>query len=109
MNFNDILRQAQEMQQKLQSEMKRAQEQLARVEVEGQAGAGMVKVRMTGQLNVIKIAIDPTLIGGDQELLEDLLAAAVNDAINRAQELSKQTMDPAKLGLPLPPGFKLPF
>lgn len=109
MNFNDILRQAQEMQQKLQSEMKRAQEQLARVEVEGQAGAGMVKVRMTGQLNVIKIAIDPTLIGGDQELLEDLLAAAVNDAINRAQELSKQTMDPSKLGLPLPPGFKLPF
>lgn len=109
MNFNDILRQAQDMQQKLQTEMKRAQEQLARAEVEGQAGAGMVKVRMTGQLNLIKVAIDPTLIGGDKELLEDLVAAAVNDAINRAQELSKQTMDPAKLGVPLPPGFKLPF
>lgn len=109
MNFNDILRQAQDMQQKLQTEMKRAQEQLARVEVEGQAGAGMVKIRMTGQLNVIKVSIDPALIGGDKELLEDLIAAAVNDAINRAQELSKQTMDPAKMGLPLPPGFKLPF
>lgn len=109
MNFNDILRQAQDMQQKLQTEMKRAQEQLARAEVEGQAGAGMVKVRMSGQLAVIKVAIDPTLIGGDRELLEDLVAAAVNDAINRAQELSKQTMDPAKLGVPLPPGFKLPF
>jgi DNA-binding YbaB/EbfC family protein len=109
MNLNDIMRQAQEMQQKLQTEMKRAQEQLARAEVEGQAGAGMVKVRMTGQLAVIKVVIDPTLIGGDRELLEDLVAAAVNDAINRAQELSRQTMDPSKMGLPLPPGFKLPF
>lgn len=98
-----------DLQEKLQSEMQRAQEELARAEVIGESGAGMVKVRMSGHMAVRQISIDPAISGGDRELLEDLVAAAVNDAINKAQGLAKGAMDPSKLGINLPPGFKLPF
>lgn len=94
--------------QLMQDNMKKAQEQLAQVEVEGQAGAGMVKVVMTCAHDVRRVVIDPTVMD-DKEMLEDLLAAAVNDAMRRAEAHSKEKMSGFASGLNLPPGFKLPF
>lgn len=95
--------------QKMQENMKRLQDELAQMEVEGQAGAGMVKVTMTCKYQVRRIAIDPSLVGDDKDMLEDLVAAAVNDAVRRAEETSQQKMASVTAGLPLPPGFKMPF
>ena len=95
--------------QKMQENMKRLQEELASVEVEGQSGAGLVKVLMTCRHDVKRVAIDPSLLGDDKDMLEDLVAAAVNDAVRRAEETSQQKMASMTAGLPLPPGFKLPF
>lgn len=95
--------------QKMQDNMKRLQEELAQLEVEGQSGAGMVKVTMTCKHQVRRVAIDPSLLGDDRDMLEDLVAAAVNDAVRRADELAQQKMAQLTAGLPLPPGFKLPF
>ena len=95
--------------QKMQDNMKRLQDELAGIEVEGQAGAGMVKVVMTCKNQVKRVAIDPSLFGEDRDMLEDLVAAAFNDAIRRAEETSQQKMAAITAGLPLPPGFKLPF
>ena len=95
--------------QKMQDNMKRLQDELAAIEVEGQAGAGMVKVVMTCKNQVKRVAIDPSLFGEDRDMLEDLVAAAFNDAIRRAEETSQQKMAAITAGLPLPPGFKLPF
>ncbi|HTT13609.1 MAG TPA: YbaB/EbfC family nucleoid-associated protein [Burkholderiaceae bacterium] len=95
--------------QKMQENMKRLQDELAQIEVEGQAGAGMVKVTMTCKYQVRRVAIDPSLVGDDKDMLEDLVAAAVNDAVRRAEETSQQKMASMTAGLPLPPGFKLPF
>jgi DNA-binding YbaB/EbfC family protein len=95
--------------QKMQENMKRLQDELAQIEVEGQAGAGMVKVTMTCKYQVRRVAIDPSLVGDDKDMLEDLVAAAVNDAVRRAEETSQQKMSSVTAGLPLPPGFKMPF
>ncbi len=95
--------------QKMQENMKRVQDELASTEVEGQSGAGMVKVTMTCKHDVRRIAIDPTLVGDDKEMLEDLVAAAFNDAVRRAEEVSQEKMASVAAGMPLPPGFKLPF
>ena len=95
--------------QKMQENMKRVQEELASTEVEGQSGAGMVKVTMTCKYDVRRVAIDPSLVGDDKDMLEDLVAAAFNDAVRRAEEVSQQKMASITAGMPLPPGFKLPF
>jgi hypothetical protein len=95
--------------QKMQENMKRLQDELAQTEVEGQAGAGMVKVLMTCKNQVRRVSIDPSLVGDDRDMLEDLVAAAFNDAVRRAEELTQQKMSSVTAGMPMPPGFKLPF
>ncbi len=95
--------------QKMQENMKRLQDELASVEVEGQSGAGMVKVVMTCKHQVRRVSIDPSLVGDDKDMLEDLVAAAINDAVRRAEETTQQKMASVTAGMPLPPGFKLPF
>lgn len=99
-----LMKQAQQM----QDNMRKAQEQLASIEVEGQSGAGMVKVVMTCGHQVRRVAIDPSVLD-DREMLEDLVAAAMNDAARRAEETSKEKMAGFTAGLNLPPGMKLPF
>ena len=94
--------------QMMQENMKKAQDQLAQTEVEGQAGAGMVKVVMTCAHEVRRVSIDPSVMD-DREMLEDLVAAAMNDAVRRGEDLSKEKMSGFTAGLNLPPGFKLPF
>lgn len=94
--------------QMMQENMKKAQEQLGQVEVEGQSGAGMVKVVMTCSHDVRRVSIDPSVMD-DREMLEDLIAAAVNDAIRRGESVSQEKMSGFTSGLNLPPGFKLPF
>lgn len=95
--------------QLMQENMKKAQEQLALTEVEGQSGAGMVKVTMTCAHDVKRVAIDDSLLSEDKEMLEDLLAAAVNDAVRRVEKISQEKMSGFTAGLNLPPGMKLPF
>ena len=95
--------------QKMQENMKRLQDELAQTEVEGQSGAGMVKVTMTCKKQVRRVQIDPSLVGDDKDMLEDLVAAAFNDAVRRAEETEQQKMAGITAGMPLPPGFKLPF
>lgn len=95
--------------QKMQENMKRMQEELGSIEVEGQSGAGMVKVTMTCKYQVRRVAIDPSLVGDDKDMLEDLVAAAFNDAVRRAEETTQQKMASITAGMPMPPGFKLPF
>lgn len=94
--------------QMMQENMKKAQEQLAQMEVEGQAGAGMVKVLMTCSHAVRRVSIDASVMD-DKEMLEDLVAAAINDAVRRGEALSQEKMAGFTSGLNLPPGFKLPF
>ena len=103
--LGDLMKQAQEMQEKMQS----MQEEMSNVEVEGAAGAGLVKVTMTGRHDVKKVAIDSSLMNEDKELLEDLLAAAVNDAVRRVEDVNKESMSNLTGGLQMPPGFKMPF
>ena len=100
-----LMKQAQQM----QDNMRKMQEQLASVEVEGQSGAGMVKVVMTCKHDVKRISIDPSLIGDDKEMLEDLVAAAVNDAVRRVETTVQERMGSLTAGMGLPPGMKLPF
>lgn len=98
--------------QKMQQDMEKMQAELANIEVEGQSGAGMVKVTMTCKYQVRRVAIDPSLISGpeaDKDMLEDLVAAACNDATRRAEETSQQRMSSITAGMPMPPGFKMPF
>ena len=100
-----LMKQAQQMQDNL----KKAQEDLARIEVEGQAGAGLVKVLMTCRHDVKRVTIDPSLLGEDRDMLEDLVAAAVNDAVRRVESTTQEKMAGLTMGMPLPPGMKLPF
>ncbi|MBK1720907.1 YbaB/EbfC family nucleoid-associated protein [Thiocystis violacea] len=95
--------------QKMQEEMQQAQARLAQEEVVGEAGGGMVKVTMTGQHQVKRVEIDPSLMGDDKEMLEDLVTAAVNAATQRIAEKVKENMSELTSGIPLPPGMKLPF
>lgn len=94
--------------QKMQEEMERAKKELAKLEVTGEAGGGLVKVTMNGRHEALKIAIDPSLLE-DVEMLEDILTAAINDAVNRLAEANEQKMSDLTSGMPLPPGFKMPF
>jgi len=100
-----LMKQAQQMQDNL----KRAQEELAQLEVEGVSGAGLVKVVMTCKHDVRRITIDPTLLAEDKDMLEDLVAAAFNDGVRRAEELSQEKMGKLTAGMPLPAGMKFPF
>ncbi len=100
-----LMKQAQQM----QDNMKKMQEQLASIEVEGQSGAGLVTVVMTCKNDVKRVSIDPSLLGDDKDMLEDLVAAAFNDAVRKAEATSQEKMAGMTAGLPLPPGFKLPF
>ncbi|HMV55192.1 MAG TPA: YbaB/EbfC family nucleoid-associated protein [Rhodocyclaceae bacterium] len=99
-----LMKQAQQM----QANMQKAQEELAQIEVEGQSGAGMVKVVMTCKHDVRRVSIDPSVMD-DKEMLEDLLAAAVNDAVRRVETTTQERMAGFTAGLQLPPGFKMPF
>jgi len=94
--------------QKVQEDMKKAQEELEQAEVTGEAGAGMVKVVMNGRHDVRKVHIDSSLMGEDKEMLEDLLAAAVNDAVRRIEEQQREKMSGLAGGLNIPPGFNMP-
>ncbi|MCY4743917.1 YbaB/EbfC family nucleoid-associated protein [Roseateles sp. DXS20W] len=100
-----LMKQAQAMQDNL----KKAQEELANVEVEGQSGAGLVKVLMTCKNEVRRVTIDPSLLADDKDMLEDLVAAAFNDAARRAEATSAEKMGKLTAGMPLPPGMKFPF
>ena len=95
--------------QKMQERMPKAQAELANKEVEGQSGAGMVKVTMTGRHAVKRVQIDPKLLAEDRDMLEDLIAAAVNDAVRRVETTTQEKMAGLTMGMPMPPGFKLPF
>ena len=100
-----LMKQAQAM----QDNMKRAQDELATLEVEGQSGAGLVKVVMSCKHDVKRVTIDPSLLADDKDMLEDLVAAAMNDAVRRAEAVSSEKMGKLTAGMPLPPGMKLPF
>ena len=101
-----LMKQAQAM----QDNMKKAQDQLASVEVEGQSGAGLVKVTITCKNDVKRVQIDPSLLADDKDMLEDLVAAAFNDAVRKAEATSAEKMSGLTAGMPgLPPGFKMPF
>lgn len=103
--MGDLMKKA----QKMQEEMQKAQEEIAKAEVTGEAGAGLVKVVMNGRHDVRKVDIDPSLLSEEKDILEDLLAAAVNDAVRRVEENQKEKMSGLASGMGLPPGFKMPF
>ncbi len=103
-NIAQLMQQAQKMQENLQ----RAQEELAQLEVTGNAGGGMVSVTITGRMECRKVRIDPSMLS-DPEMAEDLIAAAFNDAVNKANAASQERMGAATAGMPIPPGMKLPF
>ena len=103
--MGDMMKQAQKMQEKMQS----MQADIARLEVQGESGAGLVKIVMTGRHDVKRVEIDDSLRTEDKEVLEDLIAAAVNDAVRRVEQNQKDKMSELTAGMPLPPGFKLPF
>ena len=100
-----LMKQAQQMQEN----MNKAQEELAQTEVEGQSGAGLVKVVMSCRHDVKRVTIDPSLLAEDKDMLEDLVAAAINDAVRKVEIASQEKMAGLTAGMPLPPGFKLPF
>lgn len=103
--MGNIMKQAQQMQERMQ----KTQEELASIEVTGEAGAGMVKVTMTCNHNVRRVEIDQSLMEDDKDMIEDLMAAATNDAVRRVQETTKEKMSEVTGGMPLPPGMKMPF
>ncbi|WP_196138133.1 YbaB/EbfC family nucleoid-associated protein [Aliikangiella sp. G2MR2-5] len=100
-----LMKQAQEMQEKMQ----KAQEEVAKLEVTGQSGAGMVSVTMTGRHDVRRVEIADELLNDDKEILEDLIAAAINDAVRKVESETQEKMSSVTSGLPIPPGFKMPF
>jgi DNA-binding YbaB/EbfC family protein len=103
--FGNMMKQA----EALQRNMQKAQEEIARLEVTGESGGGMVKVTMTGKHEVKRVQIEPAVIGEDREMLEDLVAAAINDAVRRVETESQQRMSALMAGMRLPPGFKMPI
>jgi hypothetical protein len=104
-NIGNLMKQA----QKMQADLQRAQEEIARAEVTGESGGGLVKVTMNGRHEVRRVQIDPTLVGDDREMLEDLVAAACNDAAHRVEQMMQERMSGLTAGMGLPPGLKLPF
>ena len=105
MNINALMQQA----QKMQEQMQKAQEELANTSLVGESGAGLVKVTMTGKHDVKRVEISPELLQEDKEVLEDLIAAAVNDAVRKVEAVSQEKMSGATAGMNLPAGMKLPF
>ncbi|MCP3688561.1 MAG: YbaB/EbfC family nucleoid-associated protein [Gammaproteobacteria bacterium] len=103
--LGDMMKKAQEMQENMQN----AQKELANKEVIGESGGGLVKVLMRGTHEINRVTIDPSLVGDDKEMLEDLIAAAVNDAVHKVAKSNQQAMQEMTAGLNLPPGFKMPF
>jgi DNA-binding YbaB/EbfC family protein len=103
--MGNLMKQAQQMQEK----MAKAQEHLAKMEVIGESGAGMVKVTMTGGHSVRRVEIDDSLMEDDKDMLEDLISAAFNDAVRRVEEQNKEKMGALTGGMQLPPGMKMPF
>jgi len=104
-NIADLMQQA----QKMQADMQKAQEELANAEVKGEAGAGLVSVTMTGRHDVKRVSIDDSVFSEDKDVLEDLLAAAVNDAVRKVEAQNRDAMAGLTSGLDLPAGFKMPF
>ncbi|MFV1873840.1 MAG: YbaB/EbfC family nucleoid-associated protein [Oleiphilus sp.] len=104
-NMSELMKQAQKMQEQLQKQ----QEALASAEVNGESGAGLVKVVMTGRHDVKRVTVDESLLSEDKEILEDLLAAAVNDAVRKVEENNKSSLSGLAEGMGMPPGFKMPF
>ncbi len=104
-NITDLMQQA----QKMQADMQKKQEELASAEVRGEAGAGLVSVIMTGRHDIKRVSIDDAVFSEDKEVLEDLLAAAVNDAVRKVETHNREAMSGLTAGLNLPGGFKLPF
>ena len=103
--MGNIMKQAQQMQDK----MAKMQEDIAKMEVVGESGAGLVKVTMLGSHNVKRVELDESLLEDDKDMIEDLLAAAVNDAVRRVEEMNKEQMSKMTAGMGLPPGMKMPF
>jgi len=103
--LGNIMKQAQQMQE----DMQKAQEEIAKLEVTGESGGGMVKITMTGKHDVKNVTIDPVLLGDDKDMLEDLIAAAVNDANRRVENMTQEKMSGLTAGINLPAGMKLPF
>ncbi len=95
--------------QKMQEDFKKAQSELEAMEVQGESGGGLVTVLMTGKREVRKVGIDPSLVGDDKDMLEDLVAAAINDAVHKVNKMKKDKMADVTAGIPLPPGFQMPF
>ncbi len=95
--------------QKMQEDFKKAQEELEMQQVLGESGGGLVTILMTGKREAKKVTIDPSLLGDDKDMLEDLVAAAINDAVNKVGKMKKEKMASITSGLPIPPGFQLPF
>jgi len=104
-NFNDLMKQAQAM----QANMQKAQAEIASIEVIGEAGGGMVKIAMNGRHEVKRVQIEPTVSAEDRDMLEDLIAAAANDAVRKVEARVQEKMASLTAGLQLPPGMKLPF
>lgn len=104
-DLNSLMQQA----RKMQEQMQKAQEELAKVTVTGESGAGLVKVTMNGRHEVQKVALDPTLLSEDREIIEDLIAAGINAAVNKVAEHNRSSLAGMAAGLNLPPGFKMPF
>ncbi len=104
-NLSDLMQQA----QKMQADLQKKQEELANAEVTGEAAAGLVRVVMTGRHDVRRVTIDDSVLGEDKEVLEDLLAAAVNDAVRKVEAHNAEAMSGMAAGLNLPDGFKMPF
>lgn len=103
--MGNLMKQAQQMQERMQ----KMQEEVASMEVTGEAGAGLVKVTITGNHNVRRVEIDPSLMEDEKDMLEDLIAAAFNDAARRVEDVQKEKMSSVSGGMQLPPGFKMPF
>ena len=103
--LSDIMKQAQQMQEQMQ----KAQQELAQKEVQGESGAGLVKIIMTGRHDVKSVAIDDSLLSEDKEILEDLIAAAMNDAVRKVEANNQDMMSSMTAGMEMPPGFKMPF
>ncbi|MCH8538785.1 MAG: YbaB/EbfC family nucleoid-associated protein [Alkalimonas sp.] len=103
--MGNMMKQAQAMQEKMQ----KVQEEIANMEVTGESGAGLVKVTMTGSHSVKRVHIDESLMDDDKEMLEDLVAAAINDAVRRVEDTNREMMAQVTGGMQLPPGFKMPF
>ncbi len=103
--LGNIMQQA----QKMQEDVKKIQDELAAMQIQGEAGGGLVSILMTGKREVRKVTIDDSLIGDDKDMLEDLVAAAINDAVHKVSKMKQEKMSEVTAGIPLPPGFQMPF